>query len=466
MYENIEKTKNIVISITDNIGGVDVELRRESRCKVIEISLPSKEERLRYLKYLASLKDNERRVLPPISGSLGTKQTEKLENFAEHTHGFNFRALDEFVRKENLNRHIAEKILGKSYDGVTLQKIQERRRSIIQSESKELLIEIPPRGGFNSVGNLAHIKDYLKQIIKNIKLKKTASTPKGILLAGPPGTGKTIIAEALAQEAEINIVQMGDIKSKWVGESEKNLEKVFRLLKDMAPVIVFVDEIDQAIGGRVTEPGAGGGERVSAAMFAKILKEMGSNENRGEILWICATNRPEVLDAAMLRRFDRIFPVLLPYSNESRIEIFKAMENGIVDNFKYDGTVDFNSLAERTKGYSGSEIEQILRDAVYLQECRNDARYDDNRNIVLTQEAIEKAIENFKTNRDDAIYLYQTLLALKFCRSVEDLPREEDVPDDLKEVIRYTRENRSNNFINKKLEELKRDLASRKAMGL
>lgn len=453
MDENIENTENLIIGLTDNIGGVDSELRRESRCRIFDIPLPQREDRLRYLKYLDSFENVHRRKPPVIGNSLGKDRSQQIENLAEHTHGFNYRSIDEFIRKESLQSQIDAK-RDTEYPGVTLLKIQERRKQIIQKESRELLLEVTPRGGFEAVGDLTHIKKYLETIINNLKLKRIASIPKGILLAGPPGTGKTIIAEALAKQAEINMVKMGSIKSKWVGESERNLDKVFRMLKDMAPVVVFIDEIDQAIGGRVTSSGGDGGSRVSASMFGKVLEEMGSNENRGKILWICATNRPDVMDAAMIRRFDRIFPVLLPYTVESRNDIFKAMGRGIVENFEYPEDIDFSEISRTIEGYSGSEIEQIVRDAVFFAECSANPQYSENGSIIVTQESLQQAINNFKTNRDDQIYHYQTLLALKYCRNLVDLPKETEVSSELQDLIKETKEKHNNDAINQEIERL------------
>src|SRR5262249_21903551 len=175
------------------------------------------------------------------------------------------------------------------------------------------------------------------------------------LLVGPPGTGKTLVAEALAKEAGFNFVRLGDVRSMWVGESERNLSHVLRVLVELAPVVVFVDEVDQMLGQR--DQGWSGDSGVSARLFARILNFMGRNEHRGRIIWVAATNRPDLLDEAMLRRFDRVFPFFVP-SDIDRSRILAAMP--AITGVTYAPGISFTDVVAATSGLTGSALEVIV----------------------------------------------------------------------------------------------------------
>lgn len=448
----IALAKNIVIGITDNIDGVDDELRKEFGMRMIEIPFPDEEMRKNYLEYLKTRSEKSYTHLAKINDELGKEEKEKISNLKKHTHGFSLRALDEF------NRLMRQKeiIEGEKFEGIKYSDIRDKRREILKKESKDLLIEMEPRGGFEAIGGLEHITNYLKTIVENIKRDKIASVPLSILLAGPPGTGKTIIAEALSKESGMNMVKFGDIRSKWVGESEKNLSKVFRLLKDMHPVIVFIDEIDQAFGSRGT--GLAGDSGVSSRIFGKLLEEIGNTKNRGKVIWIAASNRVDLLDLAMIRRFGKIFPVLLPYSKEARIKIFRAMEKGIIENMNYSSDVNFDEHAERTRGLSGSNIEQILRNAVFIEETEQTLQYTNDNKIILTNDSIKKAIDRYKSNQKELEYKLQSLLAIEACNDIQDLPSEDEVPDDWAPILKRLKSEKNNTSLINEINTLKRQL--------
>jgi len=269
---------------------------------------------------------------------------------------------------------------------------------------------------FDDIGGLEKVIDYFREVCGAIRKKEEDEKqreiiPKGVLLAGPPGTGKTLLAKALAKESGISLVRMGDIRSMWVGESERNLTMVLELLKAMAPVIVFVDEIDQAIGSR---SGGSGDSGVSGRMFGKILEFMGDNDNRGEVIWIAATNRADLLDDAMIRRFDRVIPVLLPGSKWEWAAVIRGICRQMGIEIKdQDRTIEvfvsdnLNALRSR---HSGSSIEMVLRYA--YQEAL--AKESD----VVTSDELQSALANFKTNFDRRVYDIQTLLSIAACNQI------------------------------------------------
>lgn len=324
--------------------------------------------------------------------------------------------------------------------------VAERKRDIIRLESHGLLQIVETRHGLDDIGGLEHVKAYLGEKIGNIRsyldlnarhehtdasrdalARALALVPRGILLAGPPGTGKTILAEALAHGTQLNMVKLQDIRSMWVGESERNLTKVLDLLVALAPVLVFVDEIDQALGSR-GGPTAGAGGDTDKRIFGKLLEFMGDNRHRGRVLWVAATNRPDFLDAAMLRRFDRVVPILAP-DREERTAVLATLAGRI--GTRYGTDVELGAIAERTEGLTGAGLEVIVRRAAELAT--------DN---VITQHGLVTALEDHKPNHDPAVYVEQAMRALVAANFFSMLPRH--LPPDLAELVEACRQERSN----------------------
>ena len=300
--------------------------------------------------------------------------------------------------------------------------IKKLKKSFIETTSKGMIIPIDSKIKFDNIGSLQGIKEYFYRISEALINSENNPSykelvPKGILLAGPPGTGKTLLAKALANQAGITLVQMGNIRSMWVGESEKNLDLVLSLLKSMAPVIVFIDEIDQAIGSRQTSSGDSG---VSARIFGKILEFMGDNENRAKVLWIAATNRVDLLDDAMIRRFDRVIPVLLPGSKEEWLEVLKAIFSQINTNDIRLTDDVLNQFVEKNidklrRNHSGSSMEIVMR-RVYEK-----AIYDNKQEISL--EDINEIFSNFKSNFNLKVYTLQTLISIAYSNDINFIPK-------------------------------------------
>jgi len=334
--------------------------------------------------------------------------------------------------------------------------LERTRKEVIESSSRGMLDPLESTIDFEDIGGLGKVIDYFKKVCKairekdqNPKLKEII--PKGVLLAGPPGTGKTLLAKALAKSSGISLVRMGDIRSMWVGESERNLTMVLELLKAMAPVIVFVDEIDQAIGSRSSTSGDSG---VGGRMFGKILEFMGDNDNRGEVIWIAATNRADLLDDAMVRRFDRVIPVLLPGSKVEWTAVIRgickqmnvAVENGDTTIHEFVAA----NLEKLRENHSGSSIEMVLRYA--YQTSLADEKG------TITQQQIQYAFHNFKTNFDRTVYAIQTLLSIAACNEIGFItePSNEYSYGDLNDTIKKALDAGSNRPIDEKLQELRR----------
>ncbi|NIO23176.1 MAG: CDC48 family AAA ATPase [Candidatus Aenigmarchaeota archaeon] len=239
---------------------------------------------------------------------------------------------------------------------------QNALKMVEPSAMREVMVEIP-NVKWEDIGGLEGVKQSLKEIVewplKNPKSfeKVGIKPPKGVLLYGPPGTGKTLLAKAVANESGANFISIRgpEVLSKWVGESERRIREVFKRAKQVAPSIIFFDEMDSIVPRRGLEMGT----RVMENVVSQILTQMSGLEELHNVVVIGATNRPDILDPALLRpgRFDR--QVFVPAPDEkARLEIFKIHTK----NMPLKG-VDLKKLAKQTGGYSGADIESLAREA-------------------------------------------------------------------------------------------------------
>jgi SpoVK/Ycf46/Vps4 family AAA+-type ATPase len=231
----------------------------------------------------------------------------------------------------------------------------------------------------------------------------------GILLCGPSGTGKTLLVNALAKASGFNCVKidMSRILGQYVGESEKNFKKCLLGAQSQHPVIVFVDELDTAF-----RRGDSGDSGVSRNIFSEFLQFTGNTNNRGKVIFIAATNRPDLIDPALKRagRFDKKIPILLPDAGE-RADIFRIM----VKKYGFETDIeDFMPFAEETENYTGAEIETVVRKAY---ELASEDDIDDN---IITAEIMSEAIMRCRPSTQQVQFM--TMLAIDECDDKDLLP--------------------------------------------
>ena len=355
----------IVIGATNRVNSIDPALRRPGRFdREIEISVPGKEGRLSILKI-------HTRGMPL------TKDV-KLNEIASMTHGFvgadleslskeaAMNVLRKFLpeikldREEEIPPEILEKMVVKHKDFMEALKI------VRPSAMREVLVETP-NINWESVGGLEGIKQDLKEAvewpIKYIEsFERIGVRPsRGILLYGPPGTGKTLLAKAVAKESEANFIQVKgpSLLSMWVGKSEEGVRKIFERARQVSPCIVFFDEIDAIAGKRGIETGT----KVTERVLNQILAEMDGLEDLNNVIVIGATNRPDMIDSALLRpgRFDKILLVDAP-NDEGRKNILKIH----TEKMPLAKNISVESLAKLTEGYTGADLESLTREAAML----------------------------------------------------------------------------------------------------
>ena len=290
--------------------------------------------------------------------------------------------------------------------------IVERKIDLLRQEYGDVLEILEPRYDLSAVGGLEHAVAELKEVADIMRRGLTSAAPMGIMLMGPPGTGKSYLSECFAKECGMLCVRFRPLRQMYVGQSERNQEKAFGAIRALAPVVVLVDESDQAEGGSRDQ--GSGDSGVTERMRASAFNFWGDNSLRGKVLRIDITNRVDLIDAAMRRsgRTDIKIPILMP-DEEARRQIFEVQ----VRKHKLPSAItDFRPFAARTAGFTGSDIELAvttayrfsLRDkAPALADAHLHAALDDLLPTARSQETIDR----------------MTLLALDECRNKRLLPK-------------------------------------------
>lgn len=381
--------KVVVIAATNIPDAIDSALRRPGRFdRELEIGVPGKEARLNILKI-------HTRNMPLTKGF-------DLKKFADVTHGFVGadlasltkeaamvvlrRLLPELKLKENepIPKEFLEKLKIGTDDFI------EALKTVRPSAMREVLVEVP-NIRWDDVGGLGNVKQELREAVEwPLKFPEAygnlgVKPPQGILLYGPPGTGKTLLAKAVAKECEANfiLVKGPELLSKWVGESEKAVRKVFKRARQTSPTIIFFDEIDALAPKR----GPASSSNVTERVVNQLLTEIDGLEDLTNVVVVAATNRPDILDTALLRpgRFDRIILVSVP-----DVEARRAILGVHAKNMPLTPDVDLDDIAKRTEGYVGADIEALCREAAVFV-----LREDINAKKV-TKKAFDMALEKVK----------------------------------------------------------------------
>ncbi|MFX1386506.1 MAG: AAA family ATPase, partial [Promethearchaeota archaeon] len=296
-----------------------------------------------------------------------------LDNYAEITHGFvgaDIMAISREAAMFSLRRILPKINLDEPIPSEIIQELKIKDEDFIKatnmiepSAMREVMVEIPDVS-WNDIGGLEDIKQELKEAVewplKYPKLfEKAGIRPlNGILLFGPPGCGKTLLAKAIANESQSNFIAIKgpEIYSKWVGESERAVREIFRKARQAAPSIIYFDEIDAISSGR----GDYEGTHTFASIVNQILVEMDGIENRKGIVTIASTNRPDIVDPAFLRpgRFDRLIFVEAP-DLDARLKILEVHTKDM----PLADDISLKHIAQITDGYSGADLENVCREA-------------------------------------------------------------------------------------------------------
>ena len=360
-----ERGRVIVIGATNRPDALDPALRRPGRFdREIEIPPPDKKAR--------------REILAVHTRSVPLDDDVNLDKIAEMTHGYTGADLAALVKEAAMNalrRFLAEKNvdLSKPIPSDLLRTLKVSMNDFIQAMNmvhpsllREVFVEVP-EVKWSDIGGLEDVKQQLREAVEwplkyqDIFERMGIRPPKGILLYGPPGVGKTLLAKAAATESGANFIAVNgpEILSKWVGESERAIREIFRRARMVAPAIIFLDEIDSIAPARGSRVDSGVTDRI----VNQLLTEMDGIKPLRGVVVIAATNRPDLLDPALLRpgRFDRIIKVPPP-DRKARLEILKIHTRRV----PLASDVDLEKLADMTNGFTGADLEALVREAVML----------------------------------------------------------------------------------------------------
>jgi len=361
--------KVIVIGATNRINAIDPALRRPGRFdREIEISVPGKNGRESILKIhtrgMPLYKDVIIKDLAAITHGFVGADLEALTKEAAMSVLRKFLPLMKLDGEEQIPPEILEKLI------VTKSDFTDALRNVRPSAMREVLVETP-NISWNDVGGLDTVKRELNEAVEwPIKypdsFKRLGIRPsRGILLYGPPGTGKTLLAKAVAKESEANFIQVKgpSLLSMWVGKSEEGVRKIFERARQVAPCIIFFDEIDALAGKR----GEDHGNKVTERVLNQILAEMDGLEDLNDVLVVGATNRPDMLDTALLRpgRFDKILLVNAP-TEEGRLKILGVHTKKMSAGNALCKDVSLKDIAKKTSGYTGADLESLVRESALL----------------------------------------------------------------------------------------------------
>jgi len=388
----------IVIAATNRVDSVDPALRRPGRFdREIEIGVPDESGR--------------QEILQIHTRGMPLSDDVTLGKLAEETHGFvgaDIESLTKEAAMKALRRYLPEIDLDEEdippslIDRMIIKRDDFRGalNEVSPSAMREVLVELP-KINWDHVGGLEDAKKEVRESVEwpmnspEKFARMGIQPPAGVLLYGPPGTGKTLMAKAVANETDANFISVRgpQLLSKWVGESEKAIRQTFRKARQVAPTVIFFDELDSLAPGR----GGDVGSNVSERVVNQLLTELDGLEEMEDVMVIGATNRPDMIDPALIRsgRFDRLVYIGEP-DVDGREQIFRIHTGDT----PLAPDVSLRELAELTQGYVGSDIESIAREAA-IQALREDHEAEE-----VDMRHFRAALEDVRPTITDEIRTY------------------------------------------------------------
>jgi SpoVK/Ycf46/Vps4 family AAA+-type ATPase len=441
----IERSDNVVILIAENLAELSPKLVSNPKVAVVDIPMPDRETRKaaaaladpmlseketdRYAEITAGLKAIQilSILTPPpvsetesrdresfISGLLGSGVDVPIRarKLAQLTAGMSRDEIAKLLAPGAANVATVEADRAGQARQEVDRLIARRKREIIERECFGLVEFVEPQHGFEVVGGMEEVKKDLSVIAASIRDGQTARVPMGVLFTGPMGTGKTFVAEAFAKECGLTTIKLKNFRSKWVGATEGNLEKILNVIRAIGQVVVIIDEGDRAFGN--TDGDGDGG--TSSRVIARIKEFMSDTSNRGRILFLVMTNRPDKLDVDLKRagRLDRKIPFLYSQTPEEVENITRA----VVRKNKVKTEVDFTSIRDQfsTKlvGYSNADVEAVVLMA--LDDAAREGIAD------VSADRFIRAAADYFPSRDVELLEFMELLAVFEASSRRLLP--------------------------------------------
>lgn len=426
----LEASDNIVILVSEIASDLNSKIVTNPRVAAVKVPMPSVDERRAIIKKVnpaleqawverladitAGLKAVQiKSILQPQSGA-STDDAESRYKFIKSMVTDESRARKLAAVTQGMPRDEIEHLIGMSAPPSVrdepheeiLRLIGKRKREVIERECFGLIEFVEPKHDFSVVGGIAEVKKELSAIARNIREGRTSRVPMGLLFTGPMGTGKTFVAEAFVRESGLTGLTLKNFRSKWVGSTESNLERILSVIHGIGNVIVILDEADRSFGSGGDDGDGDGG--TGSRVIARIKEFMSDTANRGRVLFILMTNRPDKLDIDIKRagRLDRKIPFMYPQTAEEVEQIFGAQirKHGLVTSIQFPR--DRAAVSEKIVGYSNADFEAICLLA-------NDYAADDSgKEGTIGIEHFQRAVSDYLPSRDLEMLEYMELLAV------------------------------------------------------
>ncbi len=439
---SFESSDNVVILVTENLSEISPKIVTNPRIQAITIPLPDKDARAAIVRMLEP-DANAREVERLASNSAGLKNVQirgilapgedseedyatryelirellgeqpdalkRAKKLTKMTSGMDREQVISYLRAEGLDVDRRPKD-DTRYDEV-LALLARRKREILEKECFGLVEFVEPDHDFSAVGGMEEVKRELMQVAHNIREGNSKRVPMGLLFTGPMGTGKTFVAEAFAKSSGLTTIKLKNFRSKWVGATEGNLEKILSVVKAIGNVLVIIDEGDRAFGNNDGD-GDGG---TSSRVIGRIKEFMSDTTNRGRVLFVLMTNRPDKLDIDIKRagRLDRKIPFFYGQDAEEVEPIVGAQ----LRRHRVNHDVQFprdRAISERLVGYSNADIEAVVLAANDRGEAAGEK---------ITPDHFQKALDDYLPSRDANMLEYMELLAVFESSSRSMLPK-------------------------------------------
>ena len=391
----LERADSVVLLVTENLSELSPKLVSKPTTAILTVPMPELGER--------------REAIRAIAPKLDDSWVDRLAELTAGLKVVQIKALLAAQSGDGAATPALEKLLPL---------VRDRKREIIERECFDLIEFVEPRHDFSVVGGLEEVKRELLVVAESLREQRTSRCPMGVLFTGPMGTGKTFVAEAFVKETGLTAIKLKNFLSKWVGATEGNLEKILSVVRALGPLIVIVDEGDRAFGNQEGD-GDGG---TSSRVMARLKEFMSDTSNRGRVLFLIMTNRPDKLDIDIKRagRLDRKIPFLYPQEPHEVQAVLEAQirKHHVVTSVELPR--DNEVVSAKLVGYSNADIEAVVLLA-------NDYARDATVSLVHFADAIR----DYLPSRDSEMLEYMELVAVFEASNRRMLPKKyADLPVD------------------------------------